>query len=130
MHHQIRYLVFGESVAQQVEHNTFNVGVPGSSPGGFTKSKRQSSKELCLFIYLYPLCKHSPTYWPKLSVSLLLYHLIKLLGIGAPLIGTGLTAGAEQDKQPYCTDKWNKYDEIEPSALAHIMEATHRHRKT
>ena len=29
-----------ESVAQQVEHNTFNVGVPGSSPGGFTE-KRQ-----------------------------------------------------------------------------------------
>ena len=27
-----------ESVAQQVEHNTFNVGVPGSSPGGFTQT--------------------------------------------------------------------------------------------
>ena len=27
----------GESVAQQVEHNTFNVGVLGSSPSGFTK---------------------------------------------------------------------------------------------
>ena len=26
----------GESVAQQVEHNTFNVGVLGSSPSGFT----------------------------------------------------------------------------------------------
>ena len=31
---------FGESVAQQVEHNTFNVGVPGSSPGGFTEKRR------------------------------------------------------------------------------------------
>ena len=30
----------GESVAQQVEHNTFNVGVPGSSPGGFTEKRR------------------------------------------------------------------------------------------
>ena len=31
-----RNVGIGESVAQQVEHNTFNVGVPGSSPGGFT----------------------------------------------------------------------------------------------
>ena len=30
-------LAHGESVAQQVEHNTFNVGVLGSSPSGFTK---------------------------------------------------------------------------------------------
>ncbi len=29
---------YGESVAQQVEHNTFNVGVLGSSPSGFTES--------------------------------------------------------------------------------------------
>ena len=28
----------GESVAQLVEHNTFNVGVPGSSPGWFTET--------------------------------------------------------------------------------------------
>ena len=26
-----------DPVAQQVEHNTFNVGVPGSSPGGITE---------------------------------------------------------------------------------------------
>ena len=32
-----RSLWHGESVAQQVEHNTFNVGVLGSSPSGFTK---------------------------------------------------------------------------------------------
>ena len=38
----------GESVAQQVEHNTFNVGVLGSSPSGFTpypdKSGQNSAK--------------------------------------------------------------------------------------
>ena len=40
MHHQKRRYTpiwHDESVAQQVEHNTFNVGVPGSSPGGFTE---------------------------------------------------------------------------------------------
>ncbi len=31
-------MAHGESVAQQVEHNTFNVGVLGSSPSGFTES--------------------------------------------------------------------------------------------
>ena len=29
-----------DSVAQQVEHNTFNVGVLGSSPSRVTKTKR------------------------------------------------------------------------------------------
>ncbi len=40
MHHPkgaLLRLAYGESVAQQVEHNTFNVGVLGSSPSGFTK---------------------------------------------------------------------------------------------
>ena len=39
MHHQKRGTLFwhDEFVAQQVEHNTFNVGVPGSSPGEFTR---------------------------------------------------------------------------------------------
>ena len=36
-----------ESVAQQVEHNTFNVGVPGSSPGGFTEKRQLLG---CLFL--------------------------------------------------------------------------------
>ena len=48
MHHQTKNLVFGESVAQQVEHNTFNVGVPGSSPGGFTT---HSSLVRLLFLF-------------------------------------------------------------------------------
>ena len=57
MHHQTKNLVFGESVAQQVEHNTFNVGVPGSSPGGFTSffmlSGRVITLLLCFFIIPY-----------------------------------------------------------------------------
>ena len=39
LHHQNGSMLpfgTGESVAQQVEHNTFNVGVLGSSPSGFT----------------------------------------------------------------------------------------------
>ena len=38
-----------DSLAQQVEHNTFNVGVLGSSPRRITK---RSSHEL-LFLYTY-----------------------------------------------------------------------------
>ena len=39
MHHQngyVRIFGAGDLVAQQVEHNTFNVGVLGSSPSGIT----------------------------------------------------------------------------------------------
>ena len=36
----------GESVAQQVEHNTFNVGVLGSSPSGFTPYLDKSGQKL------------------------------------------------------------------------------------
>ena len=45
-------LVSVDPVAQQVEHNTFNVGVPGSSPGGITEIrwKRQS---LCSVVFFY-----------------------------------------------------------------------------
>ena len=48
MHHQNGELRVGASdwndefVAQQVEHNTFNVGVPGSSPGEFTSRQTLS----------------------------------------------------------------------------------------
>ena len=44
MHHQNGKhfpLADGESVAQQVEHNTFNVGVLGSSPSWITENKRK-----------------------------------------------------------------------------------------
>ena len=40
LHHQKRdesLLASVDPVAQSVEHNTFNVGVPGSSPGGITE---------------------------------------------------------------------------------------------
>ena len=55
LHHQTKNLVFGESVAQQVEHNTFNVGVPGSSPGGFTSFyvERQSFYSAAFFVMFY-----------------------------------------------------------------------------
>ena len=44
LHHQNRgqpILASVDPVAQQVEHNTFNVGVPGSSPGGITEKIKQ-----------------------------------------------------------------------------------------
>ncbi len=40
-----------EFVAQQVEHNTFNVGVLGSSPSEFTSDSGRVSK-LCRFCVL------------------------------------------------------------------------------
>ncbi len=41
-----------DPVAQQVEHNTFNVGVPGSSPGGITKEMIATEFLLCRFFCL------------------------------------------------------------------------------
>ena len=41
-----------EFVAQQVEHNTFNVGAPGSSPGEFT---RKRNKFFCSFFFFNEL---------------------------------------------------------------------------
>ena len=35
-----------DSVAQQVEHNTFNVGVLGSSPSWITKNVRKTGQKL------------------------------------------------------------------------------------
>ncbi len=35
-----------DSVAQQVEHNTFNVGVLGSSPSWITKNVRKTGHKL------------------------------------------------------------------------------------
>ncbi len=48
----------GESVAQQVEHNTFNVGVLGSSPSGFTK--REESRGFPLFFVPGPEYRFPP----------------------------------------------------------------------
>ena len=36
-----------DSLAQQVEHNTFNVGVLGSSPRRITQKKEAVSNKLC-----------------------------------------------------------------------------------
>ena len=40
-----------DSLAQQVEHNTFNVGVLGRAPGGSLKTKEKSSKSLIIKHY-------------------------------------------------------------------------------
>ena len=50
-----------DPVAQQVEHNTFNVGVPGSSPGGITKNT--TVKAFALAVFLLSMCvqaQHCP----------------------------------------------------------------------
>ena len=41
-----------DSLAQLVEHNTFNVGVLGSSPKRITR--RESCSDVTLFFYAYP----------------------------------------------------------------------------
>ena len=48
-----------DSLAQQVEHNTFNVGVLGSSPKRITQTKSKTMKRGCLKIELrWPLLFH------------------------------------------------------------------------
>gem|GEM_PF-3628157 len=48
-----------DSLAQQVEHNTFNVGVLGSSPKRITQTKSKTMKRGCLKINLrWPLLFH------------------------------------------------------------------------
>ena len=39
-------LGIGDSVAQLVEHNTFNVGVLGSSPSGITKKESETRRNV------------------------------------------------------------------------------------
>ncbi len=43
----------GDSLAQQVEHNTFNVGVVGSSPTRITKTQRGSHYVIPSFPFHY-----------------------------------------------------------------------------
>ena len=50
-----------DPVAQSVEHNTFNVGVPGSSPGGITEEISDNQMIVGDFFVLYPLGKKCPT---------------------------------------------------------------------
>ena len=42
-----------DSLAQQVEHNTFNVGVLGSSPRRITKRKPSITKLSVVFLFIY-----------------------------------------------------------------------------
>ena len=50
---QVYFRTQGDPLAQQVEHNTFNVGVLGSSPKRITKTERQLSQQITVFFYLY-----------------------------------------------------------------------------
>ncbi len=54
-----------DSLAQLVEHNTFNVGVLGSSPRRITsktlKIKQLDAKSDCLFSFIYFRLQHSFT---------------------------------------------------------------------
>ena len=44
-----------DSLAQQVEHNTFNVGVLGSSPRRITKERSSEMKTFSLLAILYSI---------------------------------------------------------------------------
>lgn len=50
-----------DSVAQQVEHNTFNVGVLGSSPSWITKT--EAKQQLGFFVFAPQLVKLAWTSW-------------------------------------------------------------------
>ena len=65
----------GDSLAQLVEHNTFNVGVLGSSPRRITnktlKIKQLSDKDSCFFLIFSCNCAHivKPRVKPKTNMS-------------------------------------------------------------
>ena len=62
-----------ESLAQQVEHNTFNVGVLGSSPKRITRRSGSYIKViLWLYVYYASLpapCKHVDVNWGSAEIS-------------------------------------------------------------
>ena len=64
-----------ESVAQQVEHNTFNVGVPGSSPGGFTQKRRSKAFSFC--VNRYATHPHTPSC--EGAYALIRYSILELI---------------------------------------------------
>ena len=49
-----------DPVAQSVEHNTFNVGVPGSSPGGVTEEISDNQMIVGDFFVYTPLRNRVP----------------------------------------------------------------------
>ena len=66
-----------EFVAQQVEHNTFNVGVLGSSPSEFT---RRQSSDCRLFLYL---CHKYKTANLRAFMGLPILHTYDLCAVSA-----------------------------------------------
>lgn len=63
-----------DSVAQQVEHYTFNVRVPGSNPGGITKA---GLTYRTVFLYLFRIHHQSFSGGANLSAFLLPDYCIK-----------------------------------------------------
>ena len=53
LHSLLRDKANGDPLAQLVEHNTFNVGVLGSSPKRITKQKRILYYIVSFFYYIY-----------------------------------------------------------------------------
>ena len=51
LHPHYRSNAQDDSLAQLVEHNTFNVGVLGSSPRRITKEFRELPRKVALFFY-------------------------------------------------------------------------------
>ena len=51
---EVRLILTGDLVAQPVEHNTFNVGVLGSSPSEFTQTTTFSGG--CFVLLCFVLC--------------------------------------------------------------------------
>ena len=56
LHSLLRDKANGDPLAQLVEHNTFNVGVLGSSPKRITKIKRKYLKNQVLAFFFYTFC--------------------------------------------------------------------------
>ena len=67
LHHQ-KVIWCDEFVAQQVEHNTFNVGVLGSSPSEFT---RRQSSDCRFFLFVVQLCCYRQNEYYRLYASIL-----------------------------------------------------------
>ena len=52
LHSLLRDKANGDPLAQLVEHNTFNVGVLGSSPKRITTRSSYSEKSDCFFVFI------------------------------------------------------------------------------
>ena len=87
--------VYTDSLAQLVEHNTFNVGVVGSSPTRITRIEGVSLTKqgffpaflLCIFLFLVDISLNFTHNLPLMSASK------KLLGPGTRGLGINLAGG-------------------------------------